>query len=73
MEAARIVLRHPQFETCWVGEEREVSEWLRGRFSDWHNKIFHKRSPLREHSAKSGEIVYAHLWDETSVDELTSQ
>lgn len=63
-EAARLVLRNPRLGEVWHDREQVVMEWLRGRFSDWHSKLFHQRSPLKERANSSREIFYCHLWDE---------
>lgn len=70
-EAARLILQNPSTEKHWRGRERDVTEWLRGRFSGWHTKLFRQRSPLREQANSSREVSYSHLWDEKSEKLIT--
>ena len=70
-EAARLILQNPSAAKDWGGGEREVTEWLRGRFSSWHTKLFRQRSPLREQANTTGEISYSHRWDEPFVEPIT--
>ncbi len=70
-DAARLILQNSGAEKLWGGRERDVTEWLRGRFSDWHTKLFRQRSPLNEHVNLSGEMFYSHRWDARSEESIT--
>lgn len=70
-EAARLILQNSRDEKLWSGRERDVTQWLRGRFSDWHTKVFRQRSPLNEQVNLSGEMFYSHRWDESGEESIT--
>jgi hypothetical protein len=70
-DAARLILQNSGAEKLWGGREGDVTEWLRGRFSDWHTKLFRQRSPLNEHVNLSGEMFYSHRWDARSEESIT--
>lgn len=69
-EAARLILQSSRDEKICGGRERDVTEWLRGRFSDWHTKVFRQRSPLNEKVNFSGETFYSHRWDERDEEPI---
>jgi len=65
-EAIQVVLESP-FATRHVLSARERSvEWLRGPFSQWHQRLFRHSSPLNESLGGAGGGFYSHRWDDAA-------
>jgi len=65
-EAIQIV-RESTFATRHVLSARERSvEWLRGPFSQWHQRLFRHSSPLNESLGGAGGGFYSHRWDDAA-------
>lgn len=65
LDEAIQVVAQSRFATKRVLSKRErTEEWLRGPFSQWHNRLFRQLSPLHDSVCGVGGGFYSHRWDD---------